>query len=141
MKKATEVSTGEGEPGDGYGIESYSLAQTPAFRAICDELRRVIDTALPKATSKVWHGIPVWFIEDNPVVGYKAASKVVNLMFWNGQAFDEPLLKPLGKHRAAQFGIADATEIELKAITRWLKKAKTDILDAKAYFERLRAGE
>src|SRR6185436_13791742 len=88
-------------------IEAYSQAQPPAFRTICDELRKLIDAALPKATSKVWHGSPVWFSGENPVVGYSANKTSVNLLFWNGRALDEDL-EPVGKYGAAQakFGAA-----------------------------------
>ena len=71
-------------------IAAYSQAQLLAFRTICDLLRALITAAIPKATSKVWRGSPAWFIDENPVVGYNATAKTVNLLFWNGQAFDEP---------------------------------------------------
>src|SRR5262245_31766934 len=95
-------------------IAAYAAAQPPAFRAICESLRKLITTAIPKATSKVWHGSPVWFIDENPVVGYNATAKTVNLLFWNGQAFDEPDLKPVGKYRAAQAVFADADDMDAK---------------------------
>jgi hypothetical protein len=31
---------------------------------------RVIDRTLPDASNKIWHGHPVWFLEENPIVGY-----------------------------------------------------------------------
>lgn len=85
MKKARKAKTVERNPSDDDQIAAYSQAQSPAFRAICDLLRELIDMALPKATSKVWHGSPVWFMDDNPVVGYNATAKTVNLLFWNGR--------------------------------------------------------
>jgi len=121
-------------------ITAYSQAQTLALRTICDLLRELIDTALPKATFKIWHGSPVWFINDNPVVGYNATAKTVNLLFWNGQAFDETGLTPVGKYRAAQAMFGDAAEIDLKVIRRWLKKPKSDVFDSKAFFRNLRKG-
>jgi hypothetical protein len=119
-------------------IAAYADAQSLAFRAICDRLRAQIDAAIPSATSKIWHGGPVWFIDDNPVVGYNATAKSVNLLFWNGQAFDEPGLAPVGKHRAAQAIFTDSPEIDLTEIRRWLKKAGSDVLDSTAYFKQLR---
>ncbi|MCI0637485.1 MAG: DUF1801 domain-containing protein [Gemmataceae bacterium] len=119
-------------------IAAYSRAQPLAFRSICDVLRELITTALPKATSKVWHGSPVWFIDENPVVGYDATAKTVNLLFWNGRAFDEPGLRPVGKYQAAQALFADAAEIDPKVIRRWLKKAKSDVFDSRAFFKKLR---
>jgi hypothetical protein len=119
-------------------ITAYSQAQPFTFRTICDLLRKLIDAALPEATSKIWHGSPVWFLDDNPVVGYNATAKTVNLLFWNGQAFDEPGLKTLGKYWAAQAMFGDAAEIDPKVIRRWLKKAKSDVFDSKAFFKKLR---
>src|SRR5262249_26648366 len=104
----------------------------------CELLRELIDVAIPKATCKVWHGSPVWFIDDNPVVGYNATAKSVNLLFWNGQAFDKASLKPVGKYGAAQAIFTDAAEIDSKVIRRWLKKAKADVFDSKAFFKTLR---
>src|SRR5512145_1311777 len=102
MKKSGKSKSVERAPSGDDQIAAYSQAQPLAFRTICDVLRELIDTALPKATSKVWHGSPVWFIDDNPVVGYNATAKTVNLLFWNGQALDEAGLKPVGKYRTAQ---------------------------------------
>lgn len=120
-------------------IAAYSEAQLLPLRAICDVLRELIDTALPKATSKVWHGSPVWFIDDNPVVGYSTtAKKTVNLLFWNGKSFDEPALKSVGKYQAAQAVFADADEVDSKVIRGWLKTAKGNVFDSKAYFAKLR---
>ncbi len=134
MKKSSESKSIESND----AIAAYSQAQPLAFRAICDVLRALITTALPTATSKVWHGSPVWFIDENPVVGCNATAKTVHLLFWNGQAFDEPGLKPVGQYRAAQALFTDAAEIDPKVIRRWLKKAKSDVFDSRAFFKRLR---
>jgi hypothetical protein len=141
MKKAGKSNHTEGGPDGDDAIAAYSKAQPPAFRTMCDLLRELIDAALPNATSKVWHGSPVWFIDDNPVVGYNATAKTVNLLFWNGQAFDEHVLKPVGKYRAAQALFRDAAEIDPKVIGRWLKKARSDVFDSKAFFKILREGK
>jgi hypothetical protein len=61
-------------------------------------------------------------------------------LFWNGQAFEEPGLKPVGKHRAAEAAFREAAEIDPIAIRRWLKKAKANVLDSRAYFKKLREG-
>jgi hypothetical protein len=119
-------------------IAAYSEAQPVAFRDMCDALRKLIDAALPKADSRVWHGSPVWFIEENPVVGYNTTAKSVKLLFWNGQAFDEACLKPVGKYRAAQAVFAEASEIDPKLVRRLLNKAKSDIFDSKTFFKKLR---
>ena len=116
-------------------IAHYAEAQTAEHAAICHALRAEIDDVLPKATSKIWHGSPVWFIGENPVVGYNVTSrKGVNLLFWSGQLFGEPALQSTGKFRAAQTQFTDVSEIDSKALRRWLKKASTDIWDYRSYF-------
>ena len=140
-RKSPESSAAEDSPNGDDQIAAYSEAQPLPFRAICDALREMIDSTLPKATCKVWHGSPVWFIDDNPVVGYNATAKSVNLLFWNGHAFEEAGLRPVGKYRAAQAVFSDSAEIDPKLIRRWLKKAKSDVLDSKAFFKKLREGK
>ena len=66
-------------------IGAYAKKLKPQQKAVADSLRKTIDAALPKATSKVWHGHPVWFIGENPVVGYSTKTTGVALLFWNGQ--------------------------------------------------------
>jgi len=138
MKKTSKAKTVKRGPSGNGQIAAYSKAQPAVLRPMCDLLRRMIDAAIPKATSKVWHGSPVWFVDEKPVVGYNAAAKTVNLLFWNGQAFDEADLQPVGKYGAAQAKFGDASDIDVKVIRRWLNKAKSDVFDSKAFFKKLR---
>lgn len=110
-------------------IAAYAKAHAPELGAICDKLQLEIDKGIPNTTSKIWHGSPVWFVGDNPVVGYAVRQKRVELMFWSGQLFEEPLLKAVGKDKAAQVGIQDESDINLPELHRWLKKAGTIIFD------------
>jgi hypothetical protein len=138
MKNSTKSKTTQGAPSNDDQVAAYSQAQPLAFRTICELLRELIDRDIPEASSKIWRGSPVWFIDDNPVVGYDARAKTVNLVFWNGQAFDEAGLRPVGKYRAAQAAFGAAAEIDPKVIHRWLRKARSDVFDSKAFFEKLR---
>src|SRR5215471_17621331 len=99
-------------------IAAYARVQSPELRAICDKLQVEIDKTLPRATSKIWHGSPVWWIGENPVVGYNVRQKRVDLMFWSGQLFDDSRLKPLGKDKAAQVSFQDESDIELPELRR-----------------------
>jgi hypothetical protein len=83
----------------------------------------------------------VWFIGDNPVVGYNATKTTVNLLFWNGQAFDEGGLKAVGKNRAAQAVFTDVEHIDPKVIGRWLEKSKADVFDSRSFYQKLREGK
>ena len=124
-KKNTQTDDSGTDP-----ISHYAEALTDGHARICRALRTEIDAALSKATAKIWHGGPVWFIEDDPVVGYSVTAKgTVNLLFWNGQSFGEPALKAMGKFRAAQVQYHDVQDVDLQSLARWLKKAGTMIWD------------
>ena len=119
-----------GSPSDARNpITAYARTQSPELRAICDKLQAEIDKALPAATSKIWHGGPVWFVGENPVVGFDVRQNRVDLLFWSGQLFEEPLLKPMGKDKAARVSFQDASAINLPELRRWLKKAGTTVFD------------
>jgi hypothetical protein len=108
-------------------ITRYAKAQISSHAEICTALRKEIDSILPKASSRIYYSMPVWFIDDNPVVGYKVKPKYVNLLFWNGQALHEKKLLAAGKFKAAQIKFTKVTEIDITSLRRWLRKAKTDI--------------
>jgi hypothetical protein len=110
-------------------ISAYAKSLNPKQSAICARLRKSIDAGLPNATSKVWHAIPVWFIGENPVVGYTKKANGVALMFWNGQSFEDSSLEAVGSFKAAHIVYTDASQISPKDMKGWLKKAATDIWD------------
>ena len=103
---------------------TYNAAQSPGDKAICDLLADEIDRALPDAENKVWHGHPVWFLDGNPVVGYDTLAAGIRLLFWSGQSFDEPGLRPEGKFKAAEARYATADDLDAAAVQRWLGKAR-----------------
>jgi uncharacterized protein YdhG (YjbR/CyaY superfamily) len=114
----------------GMTVATYEKAQKPELAAVCRLLRKEIDATLPMSGAKIYHGIPVWFIAGNPVVGFSVnAKKQVNLLFWNGQALKEPDLEAVGKFHAAQVQFGDVGEVDKKKLKRWLKKAGKDIWD------------
>jgi hypothetical protein len=47
----------------------------------------------------------------------------------------------VGKYRAAQAMFRDAAQVDPKVVRRWLKKAKLDVLDSKAFFQKRREGK
>ena len=111
-------------------VAAYISAQKPALAAVCRLLGKEIDAALPQSAATIYHGIPVWFIAGNAVVGFNVnAKKQVKLLFWNGQAFKEPDLEAVGKFKAAQVQFSDVAEIDKKKLKKWLKKAGKDIWD------------
>lgn len=126
------------------GTVQYNKSLTPADREICDLLAETIDQILPEAENKIWHAHPVWFLEGNPVVGYSKLKSCVRLLFWSGQSFEEKELQNEGGFKAAEARYTAASQIKLKALKRWLKKARDiqwdykNIVRRKGKLERLK---
>lgn len=118
------------------GVARYHADLAPADRAICDRLAAAIERGLPGATSKVWHGHPVWFLEGNPIVGYGRLKDAVRLLFWSGRSFDEPDLKPEGTFQAAEARFTSVEQVDDDALARWLAKAATIQWDYKNLVKR-----
>ncbi len=58
-------------------IRACNARQSNSDKAICNALAPEIDAVLSEAESKIWHGHPVWFLEENPVVGYEVPPDIV----------------------------------------------------------------
>jgi hypothetical protein len=111
-------------------VDAYIKALPPALTAVCSALRRTIERTIPIATARVWHGAPVWFLGEHPIVGTcLKAKKYISLLFWNGQAFEEPTLKAVGKFKAAEARFEQTAQIDERALVRQLKKAATMLWD------------
>ena len=105
-------------------------------KRLCNQLARALDDGLPGAESKVWHGGPVWFIEENPIVGYWVRKGSLALLFWSGQSFDEPKLLPEGKFKAAELRLTEDESVGERDLKRWLRKARTIQWDYKNVVKR-----
>ncbi len=105
-------------------INKYNSKQRGEDKKICNELFRIIKGYLKGGEGKVWHAHPVWFLDGNPVAGYSKLKAGLQLMFWSGRSFDEPILiGGKGRFKDASIMYTKVTEIKEKEIKRWLKKA------------------
>jgi hypothetical protein len=104
-------------------IQNYNDTAGADSKALCIVLAKIIDAQLTKAENKVWHGHPVWFLDGNPVVGYAVRKDNVQLLFWSGQSFDEPGLKPEGSFKAAEARLHSVDDISESDLKRWLQKS------------------
>jgi hypothetical protein len=104
--------------------KTYIAAQAPTDRAICQLLAREIDRGLPDAENKVWHAHPVWFLDENPIVGFSKLKSCVRLLFWSGQSFTTPGLAPEGKFKAAEARYTAADQVDVKLLAKWLAEAR-----------------
>ncbi|MFL5814358.1 MAG: DUF1801 domain-containing protein [Bdellovibrionia bacterium] len=124
-KKVSKVKSGGATT-----VSGYIKLQKPEYAKICRALSKEFKETLPKTTSKLYHGFPVWFVGENAVVGFRVTPKKgVNLLFWNGQAFNEPELKATGSFEAAEIHFQDVKDIDAKKLRKWAKKAGKDIWD------------
>ena len=105
-------------------IAEFHEAQSAGDREICELLAREIDDALPEAESKIWHGHPVWFISDNPIVGYSKLKDCIRLLFWSGQSFDAEGLEPEGSFKAAEVRYTDTDEVDIDRLHNWLEESR-----------------
>lgn len=118
-------------------ILNYNNSQTGEHRDICIALSKLIDKNLHEADCKIWHAHPVWFLNDNPTVGYSKQKNGIRLMFWSGKDFNEPALNKLGeKFKDASIFYNLCEEINPDDIKRWLEKAKIIQWDYKNLIKR-----
>lgn len=124
-------------------IKAYNNSQSTEDKKICNKLAKIIDNCLPEAENKIWHRHPVWFLDGNPVAGYSKLKDSVRLLFWSGQSFDEPGLKPEGSFMAAEARFTTDNQVNEQDLERWLEKSKTiqwdykNIVNRKGKLERL----
>jgi hypothetical protein len=117
-------------------IEAYNNAQASDRKPICAALAKEIQRNLSQAENKLWHGSPVWFLNDNPVVGYSVRKDNVQLLFWSGQSFEEPGLQMEGSFKAAEVRYTNLGEVNLDDLRRWLQKCQTIQWDYKNIVKR-----
>lgn len=123
----------------------YNNQLEPEEKFICETLAVEINKGLPEAENRIWHAHPVWFIDDNPIVGYSKLKAGIRLMFWSGDSFDEARLKPgSGKFKDASILFTEAEQIDTDDLQRWLEKSRNiqwdykNIVKRKGVLERLK---
>ena len=123
----------------------YNNQLEPEEKFICETLAVAINKGLPEAENRIWHAHPVWFIDDNPIVGYSKLKAGIRLMFWSGDSFDEARLKPgSGKFKDASIMYTEAEQIDTDDLQRWLEKSRNiqwdykNVVKRKGVLERLK---
>jgi uncharacterized protein YdhG (YjbR/CyaY superfamily) len=118
-------------------IQDYNNNLQTNEKNICNILCAAINKHLKNAESKIWHAHPVWFINENPIVGYSIQKKGVRLMFWSGADFEEEKLNVIGKKfKDASVFYNEAAEIEIGDLKRWLEKSNSIQWDYKNIVKR-----
>lgn len=106
-------------------IHLYNEQLQEHQKAIGERLAQLIDQHLPHAERKIWHGHPVWFLNQNPIVGYSIQKPGLRLMFWSGADFEEEKLSVVGKKfKDASIFYQHVDQIDENELIRWLQKAQ-----------------
>lgn len=125
-------------------ILAYNRKLSGEEKKICAALYKEINSVLPEAEKKIWHGHPVWFLDENPVVGYSKLKDCIRLLFWSGQTFKEEGLTNEGGFKAADARYTSVDEIRKTDLRRWLGKSRDiqwdykNIVKRKGILKRLR---
>lgn len=118
-------------------VEEYNNQFLDNDLLICNLLANCINNNLPNAESKVWHKHPVWFINENPIVGYSNQKAGWRLMFWSGASFKEKKLNVIGKKfKDASIFYTSINQINTTELCHWLTKAATIQWDYKNLIKR-----
>ena len=117
-------------------IQEYIGRLSATDQEIGTILIREINRNLPAAESKIWHAHPVWFMDDNPIVGFSRLKDALRLLFWSGQSFEEPALISEGKFKAAEVRYTSADQIDTDDLKRWLEKSRSIQWDYKNLIKR-----
>lgn len=113
-------------------VSKYNEAVTGDHLVIINRVFDEFLRALPMASAKVWHGAPLWFIDDTPIAGYQNHKSGVTVLFWSGTDFSEPGLLSIGKHRAAGITYTDIETVNIEDLRRYLRLSTEIIWDYKA---------
>ena len=118
-------------------INEYILRLDATEQAICFKIKDMITLEYGMEEAKIWHAHPVWFISQNPIVGFSKQNKGIRLMFWSGADFDEPLLSVKGKKfKDASIFYQEVNEVAEEDLKRWLEKGKNIQWDYKNLVKR-----
>lgn len=104
-------------------ISKYIEDLSGLNKNICVKLKEIIDNNLHNSTSKIYHGSPVWFIKENPVLGFSIKKSGIALLFWSGQSFTEDGLNVIGKYKAAEILYNNEEDLDEEKIKKWIKES------------------
>lgn len=118
-------------------IKEYNEKLTEVDKEICEIISDLIDTEMADLESKIWHSHPVWFLNENPIVGYSKQKAGIRLMFWSGSDFGEEDLAIRGeKFKDASIFYNNVSSIDFKKIKIWLQKSRVIQWDYKNLVKR-----
>ncbi|ACQ78710.1 Domain of unknown function DUF1801 [Beutenbergia cavernae DSM 12333] len=92
-------------------------------RETATRLCTLLDSALPEASARVYHGHPVWLDEARPVAGFKPFPRYVTFMIWNAEPIDDTSGTLVPGARMSTVKYAAAEEIDEALVRDWLARS------------------
>jgi len=127
-RPATRANPGPGpRPDLGAPIDSFFAKRTGPLRQVLDQLREMIDAAIPDAMSSIKWGMPFYTLAGRPVCALAAFKAHVNLILVGPEGtFDDPdgLLEGDGK-TGRHLKLRAPDDIPRSAVRGWLAAAAT----------------
>ncbi|HMV14783.1 MAG: DUF1801 domain-containing protein [Chitinophagales bacterium] len=118
-------------------IVIYNSMLSDSEQEVANVLANKINQLLPNAKQKIWHSHPVWFINDNPIVGYSKQKLGIRLMFWSGADFVQHKFTVIGKKfKDASIFYKTLSEINYSDLENWILQAKAIQWDYKNIVKR-----
>lgn len=105
-------------------IQHYLLKLSAEDQQLGAMLHDLFNEQLPESTAKVWHAHPVWFINENPIVGFHRLKENMRVLFWSGQSFGAQGLHPEGKFKAAEIRYNSVHDVDVDRMKIWLQESK-----------------
>ncbi|HEY0714048.1 MAG TPA: DUF1801 domain-containing protein [Polyangia bacterium] len=109
----------------GRPIDEFFTRQAPPLRAICEELRRLIEEAAPDAESSLKWGMPFYSVNGGMMCAIGGHKAHVNLILSGPpDAFDDPEGRLTGDAKTGRhLKLQSMDELPAEAVKDWLQTA------------------
>lgn len=109
-------------------ITEYLAGLQSPLREVGEELRRIIEAAIPAAHSAMFHGHPVWSLTEktgqHPICLVKAYKNHVTFGLWRGRRLaDESGRLVAGAREMSSVKLHRGEDVDAKLFTGWLTDA------------------
>ncbi|MFE7130658.1 DUF1801 domain-containing protein [Streptomyces sp. NPDC057638] len=109
-------------------VDTYIAGIDEPLRAVAEEVRKIIDAALPGLEGAMWHGHPVWSAGaapgKQPVALVKAYGTYVTFGLWRGQSVPDASGRlAAGAREMASVKLRSVDDIDGPLFQGWLERA------------------
>jgi hypothetical protein len=107
-------------------VDEYIEAVPEPLRGAAAAARAVIDAELGEGI--IWHGHPVWMLDEKPVALLKAYTAFVTFGLFQGQRVDDASgrLQPAAR-RMASVRLRAVADVDEALFTGWIREAQSHV--------------